>query len=210
MTVVFGEADASRTGRQKLYAVRQRNRTINEYLSEWKSALTHIPKEAHPNEYDQMFFFQRGLDDKLREATALDLATNKPFTTMEALTSAALHIGHTIPASSSNHQSNNSHQGARNNRKLTNGDNTSASPVPKRPFKKAEDYPGFTPKRSQAEQKYLMQHQLCFHCCGKVDKDGKEFRRRPNTCPFKESKVAASPLPADFSSRRILLSSVKS
>ena len=73
---------------QKLYSCKQGLQNINKHTNTWESYLAEIPQAEQPNGHDQIFHYNEGLTENLKNLTSVDFSTSKPFTSVKALTTA--------------------------------------------------------------------------------------------------------------------------
>ena len=78
MLLAFGQQNLATTGRDALFAVKQGSRSVNKYVTEWRSKLADIPEEVQPNQQDLMYQFSKGLCPNLRTLTKVIFETMQP------------------------------------------------------------------------------------------------------------------------------------
>ena len=200
MLACFGQPNASKLGRKKLYGFKQGSQAINKYTSTWESHLAEIPEAEQPNEHDQLYFYHEGRTDHLKDLTSVDFSTSKPFTSVKALMTAACHIGNSTTAPSVPAGNGNGQTKDRSHKKRAHDHEASGpKPIITKKANSGSIKNGFTPKRTDAEQAYLKAKGLCFHCISKVNLKGELFPHRVHDCPAKGSGVdGREKMPADF------------
>lgn len=92
MLTAFSQINASKLGRRELYQLKQGNKAISSYVNAWHSNLANIPADEQPNKHNKIYHFSEGLNEKLQALTSVDFGTHKPFSSVQSLITAAMHI----------------------------------------------------------------------------------------------------------------------